>query len=86
MKFLSVTFLTGCTFVLFAGLPAMGQLSPFIQGFDSLTAPDPQVANSDLNDDGWRVFGNAFDPDGTFAYQFETSFSRSKRGRRCRFQ
>ena len=74
MKFLSVTFLTGCIFVLFAGLPAMGQLSPFIQGFDSVTAPAPQVANSDLNDDGWSVFGNAVNPDGTFAYQFEQAF------------
>ena len=74
MKFLSIPVAVSCALALFVCSPVAGQISPYSQDFDSLTAPDAGVENSDLDMDGWVVFGNAFNAAGEFQYQFENTF------------
>ena len=74
MKFLSIPVAVSCALALFVCSPVAGQITPYSQDFDSLTAPDAGVENSDLAMDGWVVFGNAFNAAGEFQYQFDQTF------------
>ena len=46
--------------------PAAAQLTPYSQDFESLVLEDPAA----LANDGWRVFGNVFNADWSYAYGY----------------
>ncbi|MBL8049374.1 MAG: hypothetical protein JNJ45_11905 [Chthonomonas sp.] len=47
---------------------ASANLSNYTQNFDSLNAASPSA----LSDDGWKVFGNVFNPSGGYLYGYGT--------------
>ncbi|MEC7232103.1 MAG: hypothetical protein VXW31_04115 [Planctomycetota bacterium] len=57
--------LNGQTDVFIYG-PLLESLAPYAQDFESLDAASPTA----LGDDGWKVFTNVFNPDGSYAYGY----------------
>lgn len=63
-------------------LASQADLSSYSQDFEGFTTP-PQIDDNQLSDDGWFVFGNVFEANGTFVYNYGPFGAPNGTGRFC---
>ena len=60
----SISHFVAISFIVAAPLSAQAQISPYSQDFESLSAAGTTIG------DGWKAFGNVFNPGGSYAYGY----------------
>ena len=61
-----VSAILACALLCLAPTPSRADLAPYGQDFEGLVQTDPAA----LGNDGWKVFGNVFDPDWNYLYGY----------------